>query len=111
MVISPISVRWCCLLAAGLFISLATQRISSAESPLAQPADPAAAMAQYRRALEDYNTAWQSYSVAAGSYWNSISVKRKLRNAKRAQGETLSIDDYVLAQPPVYKGPPKPKTR
>src|SRR6516165_4104731 len=109
MVISPISVRWCCLLAAGLFISLATQRISSAESPLAQPADPAAAMAQYRRALEDYNTAWQSYSVAAGSYWNSISEKRKLRNAKRAQGETLSIDDYVLAQPPVYKGPPKPK--
>jgi len=109
MVISPISVRWCCLLAAGLFISLATQPISSAESPLAQPADPAAAMAQYRRALEDYNRAWHSYSVAAGSYWNSISEKRKLRNAKRAQGEALSIDDYVLAQPPVYEGPPKPK--
>lgn len=66
-------------------------------------------MAQYRRALEAYNRAWQSYSVAAGSYWNSIAEKRKLRNAKRARGEALSIDDYVLAQPPVYKGPPKPK--
>jgi len=113
MVIVPISCRWCCLLAAGLFISLVTLRISSAQSPVAQPtaapADPAAAMAQYRRALEDYNKAWQSYSVAAGSYWNSIAEKRKLRNAKRAQDQALSIDDYVLAQPPVYKGPPKPK--
>ena len=113
MVIAPISYRWCCLLAAGLFIAVATLRISSAESPVVQPVDapvdPAAAMAQYRRALEDYNKAWQSYSVATGSYWNSIAEKRKLRNAKRAQGETLSIDDYMLAQPPVYKGPPKPK--
>jgi len=113
MVIVPISCRWCCLLAAGLFISLVTLRISSAQSPVVQPtaapADPAAAMAQYRRALDDYNKAWQSYSVAAGSYWNSIAQKRKLRNAKRAQDQALSIDDYVLAQPPVYKGPPKPK--
>ena len=113
MVIAPISYRWCCLLAAGLFIAVTTLRISSAESPVVQPVDapvdPAAAMAQYRRALEDYNKAWQSYSVATGSYWNSIAEKRKLRNAKRAQGETLSIDDYMLAQPPVYKGPPKPK--
>ena len=33
----------------------------------------------------------------------------QLRNAKRAHGEELSIDDYVLVQPPVYTGPPKPR--
>jgi hypothetical protein len=114
MAIAPINCRWCCLLAAGLIISAATLRMSSAQSPAAPfavtlPADPAAAMAQYRRALEDYNRAWQSYSVAADSYWNSIVRKRKVRNAKRASGEALSIDDYVLTQPPVYRGPPKPK--
>jgi hypothetical protein len=32
-----------------------------------------------------------------------------LRNGKRARGAALSIDDYVLDQPPVYSGPPKPR--
>ena len=119
MTFAPINFRWCCLLAAGLVISLATLRMSCAQSPaaplavtppvVAPPADPAAAMAQYRRALDDYDRAWQSYSVTASSYWKSIVEKRKLRNAKRAGGEALSIEDYVLTQPPVYRGPPKPK--
>ncbi len=112
MSVIRINYRCCYLLAAGLVISLATLRISLAESQTAQPAmapvDPVAAMAQYRRALDDYTRAWQGYSVAAASYWNSIAEKRKLRNAKRAHGEALSIDDYVLSQPPVYRGPPKP---
>ena len=74
----------------------------------AQPADPAA-MAQYYRLLEQYNQAHEPYAAAASAYWGSISEKRKLRNAKRARGENLSLDDYVLAQPPVYTGPPKPR--
>jgi hypothetical protein len=73
------------------------------------PADPAAAMAQYRRALDAYNAAHERYATIANSYWSSITEKRKLRNSKRAAGEALSIDDYVLDQPPVYTGPPKPK--
>jgi len=113
MMVVPTKLRWSCLLVASVVVSLATLRISFAEDQAAQPvlapADPAAAMAQYRHALEDYNRASQSYSVAANSYWNSITEKRKLRNAKRARGEAPSIDDYVLAQPPVYRGPPKPK--
>jgi hypothetical protein len=64
-----------------------------------------------RRAWEDYNKAWQGYSAAAGGYWNSISEKRQLRNGKRARGEQLSVSDYVLAQPPVYTGPPNPLKR
>jgi hypothetical protein len=74
----------------------------------AAPPDPAA-MAQYYRLLEQYNQAHEPYAAAAGTYWGSISERRKLRNAKRARGEDLALDDYVLAQPPVYTGPPKPR--
>jgi hypothetical protein len=65
-------------------------------------------MAQYRRALADYDKARSSYMTAAGAYWTSISEKRQSRSAKRVRGEQLSVSDYVLAQPPVYTGPPKP---
>jgi hypothetical protein len=76
---------------------------------LAQPADLAAAMAQYRRDLAEYLDAHASYEAAAGTYWTAITAKRHLRNSKRASHEQLSIDDYVLTQPPVYTGPPKPR--
>jgi len=76
---------------------------------LAEQPELAAAMAEYRRALEEYNRAWPSYTAASSAYWNQISEKRQLRNAKRARGEPVSISDYVLTQPPVYTGPPKPK--
>jgi hypothetical protein len=75
----------------------------------AQTAPPdAAAMAQYSRALEEYDKARASYMAASLAYWTLISEKRQLRNGKRARGEQLSLSDYVLAQPPVYTGPPKP---
>lgn len=79
-----------------------------AASSVASP-DTAAAVAQYRRALEAYNEAQARYAALARSYWDSISEKRQLRNAKRARGEALAIEDYVLDQPPVYTGPPPPK--
>jgi hypothetical protein len=101
------------LLAACLVFSLAALRpefaVSQAGQPAVAPPDLTAAMAQYRRALEAYSKAQQLYAAASGAYWSSISEKRKLRNGKRARGEELSIDDYVLEQPPVYTGPPKPR--
>ena len=66
-------------------------------------------MAQYRRALAEYMQAQASYAAAAEAYWDSITQKRHLRAAKRASHEQLSLDDYVLAQPPIYTGPPKPR--
>lgn len=65
-------------------------------------------MAQYRRALAEYREAQAAYAAAAAAYWSSIAQKRHLRNAKRASHEQISIDDYVLTQPPVYSGPPQP---
>ncbi len=74
----------------------------------AKVAVSAAAMAEYRRALEKYNEVHGAYMAAASAYWSAIADKRKTRFAKRARNESLVIDDYVLTQPPVYTGPPKP---
>jgi hypothetical protein len=101
------------LLAAWLVLSpgvlWAEIAASQTSQPAGAPADLSAAMAQYHRALEAYTKAQQLYAAASSAYWNSISEKRKLRNGKRARGEELSLDDYVLEQPPVYRGPPRPQ--
>jgi hypothetical protein len=77
----------------------------------AQPGKPpvsAEAMAEYRRLLAQYNPVHDAYVAAATAYWSSVGDKRKLRFSKRAGNAQVSIDDYVLTQPPVYSGPPKP---
>jgi hypothetical protein len=73
-----------------------------------KPVASAAAMAEYRRALEAYNKVHDAYVAAASAYWSAIADKRKTRFARRARNEPLLINDYVLTQPPVYTGPPKP---
>ena len=97
----------CMALAPALF----AVRFTAAQTaePVRAPENLAAAVAQYRRALDAYERAHAGYAAAAGDYWREIAAKRQLRNAKRARGEALSLDDYVLAQPPVYTGPPKPR--
>src|SRR5712664_3683905 len=47
-------------------------------------------------------------ATEAGAYWNSIAEKRRGRNAKRRERQTIALDDYVLTQPPVYTGPRRP---
>jgi hypothetical protein len=103
--------RFACLTAV-LFVLSSTAGALAAEAQTAQapaPAVSAEAMAQYRRALAEYQAARAAYAAAADAYWNSISQQRRQRNAKRANHEKLSIDDYVLTQPPAYSGPPKPR--
>jgi hypothetical protein len=100
------------LLAALIVLSPAAgaQSAEARNEPAPTSAAPlAAAMAQYRRALAEYQEAQAAYATAAEAYWSSISRMRHLRNAKRANHEQISIDDYVLSQPPVYAGPPKPR--
>src|SRR5436309_3028034 len=62
------------------------------------------AMAEYHRKLREYEEA----HAPVDAYWNSISEKRRGRNAKRRAGQQVTLDDYVLTQPPVYTGPRKP---
>ena len=77
------------------------------QAAVAAPASPAA-IAQYRRALAEYQEAQAAYAAEAEAYWSLITQKRRERIAKRASQEPLALDDYVLTQPPVYAGPPKP---
>jgi hypothetical protein len=66
------------------------------------------AIAEYRRKLQEYREARAAFDEEAGAYWNAISEKRRGRNAKRRNRETITLDDYVLTHPPLYDGPKKP---
>src|SRR5580692_2851436 len=103
--------RRCGLLlpALALFWSALLYAPYAAADPAAKPPALDAAMTKYRQELAAYLQAREAYQAAAKTYWSSLSEKRRSRNAKRARGAALSIDDYVLDQPPVYSGPPKPR--
>jgi hypothetical protein len=68
-------------------------------------ASPAAAQDAGRAAYEQAHAA---YVRAATAYWDDVAAKRRTRIAKRRQHEPIGLDDYVLIQPPVYAGPPRP---
>src|SRR6266849_1777015 len=74
---------------------------------MAQAASPQA-IAEYRRKLREYQEAREAFEQEASAYWNSIAEKRRGRNAKRRERQTIALDDYVLTQPPVYSGPKRP---
>jgi len=74
---------------------------------MAQAASPQA-IAEYRRALSAYEQARAAFEQQAGAYWTAIADKRRGRNAKRRERQAVTLDDYVLAQPPAYSGPKRP---
>jgi hypothetical protein len=98
MAVLPLATVWLTGAFAGNVI------VAQTTKPVVSPS----AMAEYRRALEAYNKIHDAYVAAASAYWSAIADKRKARFAKRVRNESLVIDDYVLTQPPVYTGPPKP---
>lgn len=65
-------------------------------------------MAEYRVKYAAYKLAHDHFEAEASAYWSAVAEKRKLRYARRRNGETISPDHYVLTQPPVYAGPPRP---
>jgi len=79
----------------------------STADAMAQAASPQA-IADYRRKLREYEQARAAFEEEAGAYWSAISEKRKGRNAKRRERQTIALNDYVLAQPPLYSGPKRP---
>ncbi len=73
------------------------------------PASSSVAIASdYEAKLTAWQAARRPYDEAAEAYWDAISDKRRIRNAKRRSNEPILLDDYVLDQPPVYTGPPRP---
>ncbi|MFB9267758.1 hypothetical protein ACFFWD_32290 [Bradyrhizobium erythrophlei] len=79
----------------------------STANAMAQAVSPQA-IAEYRRKLKEYQEARAAFDEEAGAYWSAISEKRRGRNAKRRERVQITLDDYVLAQPPVYDGPKRP---
>jgi hypothetical protein len=75
---------------------------------LAQERPSADPLAAYRSKLGRYEKVHRAYEKRADVYWDEIAAKRRLRIDKRRRHEPLTLADYVLAQPPVYTGPPRP---
>src|ERR1700761_5224228 len=79
----------------------------SAMDAMAQGTSPQA-IAEYRRLLQEYQAVRGPFEQEASAYWSAISEKRRTRNAKRREHQQITLDDYVLTQPPVYTGPKRP---
>jgi hypothetical protein len=107
---------WCCsvrsrggwLFAALLLSSHQHAAAQAPERPDVSTTAPSAAAMVYRRKLEEYTAARRRYEAEADAYWRSIADKRRLRHAKLRNNQEILLSDYVLTQPPVYVGPPKP---
>jgi hypothetical protein len=82
-------------------IGLIAATLLAAAPALAQNGD-------YQSRLAQYTRAYQAYDEVASAYWDDVSEKRRGRNAKRRANEPIGATDYVLTQPPVYTGPPRP---
>jgi hypothetical protein len=95
------------ILALALLLVAATALLPAITRAGAQTVSPEA-IADYRRKLQAYQEAREAFEQEAGAYWSSIAEKRKGRNAKRREHRTITLDDYVLTQPPVYTGPKRP---
>lgn len=71
-----------------------------------------ASIASYRPINPADNNSWEfayaAYSKKAEQYWEDVAQKRKIRNEKRRNGQNITQNDYVLNQPPIYDGPPRP---
>lgn len=99
--------------ARNAWLALASMLAASAgatiDASLADTArkNPAAENALYRAKLSAYEAANAAYEEVAAPYWKSIAQKRSRRRANRTF-LNLRAEDYVLKQPPLYSGPPKP---
>lgn len=91
---------------------IAAALLVAAEPSYAQRlATQAQSGASYEARLAAYTRARNAYEAKARAYWDDISEKRRTRFAKRRNGEPVGLNDYVLTQPPVYAGPPRPTDR
>src|SRR3982074_470422 len=95
------------LIAPRAFAMDATAISPATANVFAQAASPQA-IAEYKRKLKEYLEARAAFEEEAGTYWSSISEKRRGRNAKRRDRQAITLYDYVLTQPPVYDGPKRP---
>lgn len=85
----------------------ATALPAGVANAMAQGVSPQA-IAEYRRKLAEYQEARAAFDQEASGYWNAVSEKRRIRNAKRRDRQQITLNDYVLEQAPLYDGPKRP---
>jgi hypothetical protein len=93
------------LVAASLLTTVAP---TSAAPAVSQPEGAIVLAAADDRAVAAYLQAREAYERDAEAYWQAIADHRRARFAKRRNGQPITLGDYVLTQPPVYGGPPRP---
>jgi len=86
--------------ALGCLLAAALVSVASAQTP--------AQMAEYLVKLAEYDAARAAYQVRAAPYWAAVKAKRASRISKQRAHREITLDDYVLTQPPEYTGPKKP---
>lgn len=96
-----LAIRLVFLTAAGFLPSAALAQNQDTRPALQDSTD-------FQRRLERYQAARGSYDAEAAAYWGAVAEKRRARNAKRRDHKSIGLDDYVLTQPPLYTGPPRP---
>ncbi len=74
-----------------------------------EPGDLKARIALYRKELAAYKKARAAYERQAAPYWRTVTETRSKRRRARARGQTITLNDYVLKQPPLYTGPREPR--
>jgi hypothetical protein len=92
-------------------VVVAAGLLMAAEPSFAQSisSGPKATLAgDHQAKAQQYAHERRAFDDKAGAYWRLIAEKRKVRNAKRRNNEPIGLDDYVVAQPPLYAGPPRP---
>lgn len=72
------------------------------------PNSSANTLTEFQLKQQEYTTARQNYEQQATAYWTLVADKKRSRSIKRSTNQVVQPDDYVLAQPPVYFGPPRP---
>lgn len=90
----------------GAFVKDAGAQDNPAKS---KTAPTPAAMAEYHKTMKICSEARAKHEAVAVPYWSRVGDKRKARIAKRRAGEPVTLQDYVLEQPPVYAGPVCPR--
>jgi len=91
---------------------IAQAQPAAIEPPKPKPAHAPslkARIALYQEQLKEYKKARATYEKRASPYWRAVTRARTKRRRKRAKRQRITLNDYVLKQPPLYTGPPKPR--
>jgi hypothetical protein len=87
---------------------LSATDVAGGDKKIERLAPSAAALAEYQTKLTEYNTERRKFEDESKVYWDSVTIKRRIRSEKRKSNQTTQLEDYVLTQPPTYSGPAKP---